>query len=200
MKQIFLRLAIIAAACAVTLALALTTTGNPSLPEGTHTFRVLPAQPLPGGYPLENGITTHQHWTDHIFLQQVDVPNGPIFDLASNGEGLQVDKDYNFRTQGDQLRDNGYSLRLYKPHSLSSYFRQGGLGTVLFPLFGIEVIAFLTLLYLLPIQVAKFRSHNNYRSILVCTAFLGWTFLGWVGCLAWAMSDNVSSSVAVTQS
>lgn len=45
-------------------------------------------------------------------------------------------------------------------------------------------------LYALPGIVAINRKHNNANSITILNIFLGWTFLCWVICLAWAFSDN----------
>ena len=59
-----------------------------------------------------------------------------------------------------------------------------GLDTVL----GIGFAALLVWLYLLPWWVAKGRKHPNVYSIAVVNIFLGWTFVGWVICLAWSLS------------
>jgi hypothetical protein len=45
--------------------------------------------------------------------------------------------------------------------------------------------------YLLPSIVANNRYHKNINSIFIINLFLGWTLLGWVICLAWALSSNV---------
>jgi len=55
----------------------------------------------------------------------------------------------------------------------------------------ILLIAFAALLvwiYLLPWWVTKGREHPNVYSIAVVNIFLGWTFIGWVVCLAWSLS------------
>lgn len=46
------------------------------------------------------------------------------------------------------------------------------------------VIAFL---YFVPWFIAVFRKHRNAGSILVIDLFLGWTLIGWVVALAWAV-------------
>lgn len=52
--------------------------------------------------------------------------------------------------------------------------------------------AFIALaLYLLPAMVARDRRHSAMNSICVVNLFLGWTFIGWVLCLAWAMGPSV---------
>lgn len=49
---------------------------------------------------------------------------------------------------------------------------------------GLALIA----LYMLPAMIASLRSHHNTMSIGIVNAFLGWTVLGWIVCLAWAAS------------
>ena len=43
-------------------------------------------------------------------------------------------------------------------------------------------------LYFLPAIIANSRKHHNSGPILVINLLLGWTFLGWVGALVWALS------------
>lgn len=43
------------------------------------------------------------------------------------------------------------------------------------------------LIYFLPYQIAKSRDHRNVTSILILNVFFGWTLLGWVGALCWAI-------------
>jgi hypothetical protein len=50
--------------------------------------------------------------------------------------------------------------------------------------FGVIVL----LIYFLP-SIAG-RKHPHAGGIFVINLFLGWTFLGWVGALAWAMSGT----------
>jgi hypothetical protein len=45
-------------------------------------------------------------------------------------------------------------------------------------------------LYFLPAIVANNRKHPNSGPILVINLLLGWTFLGWVGALVWALSST----------
>ena len=49
-------------------------------------------------------------------------------------------------------------------------------------------------LYFLPAILARHREHPNVTSIVVVNAFLGWTFLGWVLALAWAVGPVRRSS------
>jgi hypothetical protein len=43
-------------------------------------------------------------------------------------------------------------------------------------------------LYFCPTVVAQSRDHPSRTSITVLNVLLGWTFIGWVGTLAWAYS------------
>jgi ABC-type transport system involved in cytochrome c biogenesis permease component len=51
---------------------------------------------------------------------------------------------------------------------------------------GVLMVA--TLLYLLPSFIAFSRGHNNRVAIAVLNVLVGWTFLGWVGALVWALT------------
>jgi multisubunit Na+/H+ antiporter MnhB subunit len=44
--------------------------------------------------------------------------------------------------------------------------------------------------YLLPSLVAANRKHANETAIVALNILLGWTFLGWVIALVWALTDN----------
>ncbi|WP_250482079.1 superinfection immunity protein [Caballeronia sp. NCTM5] len=44
------------------------------------------------------------------------------------------------------------------------------------------------LLYFIPSFVAQSRRHHNTGAILALNIFLGWTFLGWVAALVWALT------------
>lgn len=45
--------------------------------------------------------------------------------------------------------------------------------------------------YFIPFIVAKYRGHKQSLAIFMLTLFTGWTFIGWVGALVWACTDNV---------
>ena len=59
-----------------------------------------------------------------------------------------------------------------------------------------EVIGFLLMfvfaaaLYFLPMFVAVKRDHRNTAAIAILNLFLGWTLLGWVVSLVWAVADD----------
>ena len=46
------------------------------------------------------------------------------------------------------------------------------------------------IVYFLPTWIANSRSHKNNASIFVVNLFLGWTLLGWVIALAWALKND----------
>jgi hypothetical protein len=43
-------------------------------------------------------------------------------------------------------------------------------------------------IYALPTMVALERGHHQAVPIIILNAFLGWTFVGWVGAFAWSTS------------
>jgi len=45
-------------------------------------------------------------------------------------------------------------------------------------------------IYFIPAIVAHYKEHTKESSIMVVNLFLGWTFLGWVIALAWAVSES----------
>lgn len=48
--------------------------------------------------------------------------------------------------------------------------------------------------YFLPTLIASRRSHHQLGAIIVVNLFFGWTFIGWVICLAWAVSATRNST------
>lgn len=46
-------------------------------------------------------------------------------------------------------------------------------------------------IYLIPSVIACIRKAKRALGIFILNLFLGWTLLGWVGALVWAVSDNV---------
>jgi len=46
------------------------------------------------------------------------------------------------------------------------------------------------ILYMIPGGIARLVNHKKRNSIVVINLFLGWTVIGWVICLAWAVSGN----------
>jgi len=54
---------------------------------------------------------------------------------------------------------------------------------------GVAVILVGVGVYFAPTVVARARGHNNLAPIVVVNLFLGWTLVGWVIALAWAVAD-----------
>jgi len=50
------------------------------------------------------------------------------------------------------------------------------------------------LVYFVPTFVAYKGQKQNRAAILVLNVFLGWTLLGWVGALIWAMVSPIQST------
>lgn len=46
-------------------------------------------------------------------------------------------------------------------------------------------------LYMIPTFIAILRGHNNVLPICIVNFFFGISVVGWLGCLAWAFSDNI---------
>lgn len=49
------------------------------------------------------------------------------------------------------------------------------------------VFAIIAILYFIPIITAILNDHKQCMAIAVLNIFLGWTFIGWVFALVWAL-------------
>ena len=58
------------------------------------------------------------------------------------------------------------------------------------PAFFLPIFGFGFVLYFLPAIVAFARSKRDAGSILVLNIFLGWTAIGWVIALIWAVKED----------
>jgi heme/copper-type cytochrome/quinol oxidase subunit 3 len=55
----------------------------------------------------------------------------------------------------------------------------------------------LFVIYFVPSFIAKSRDHHNAGAIFALNLFLGWTFIGWVASLVWALTaTRTAGSVA----
>ena len=63
--------------------------------------------------------------------------------------------------------------------------------TVLVLRFGGAALIFGALIYFVPAMVAFGRWHRQRLAILTLNALSGWTFLGWIGSLVWACTNDV---------
>ena len=61
---------------------------------------------------------------------------------------------------------------------------------------GMIAFAASLLVYFLPSIIADRRSLQNTLSIFCLNFFLGWTFIGWVIALCWAVSGTAARRVA----
>lgn len=51
----------------------------------------------------------------------------------------------------------------------------------------LAIIFLFLVVYFLPWLIAKKRKHKNSDAILLLNLFLGWTLIGWLGSLIWAV-------------
>lgn len=54
--------------------------------------------------------------------------------------------------------------------------------------FATLLLIFFLFLYFFPTIVAAKRQHRSAGAVFVLNLFLGWTFLGWVAALVWALT------------
>lgn len=59
---------------------------------------------------------------------------------------------------------------------------------------GFILLLIILLVYLFPCLVACFRHHINSNSIIVLNLFLGWTLIGWVVSLSWALTNDTKGA------
>lgn len=57
---------------------------------------------------------------------------------------------------------------------------------------GIIVLAFLLMVYFLPWIIANHRCHYKQTAIFFLNIFLGWTLIGWVAALVWALANPLA--------
>lgn len=66
----------------------------------------------------------------------------------------------------------------------------------LFVLFGILILA---AIYFAPSVVAIMRKRDNFAAIFALNFFLGWSLIGWVVSLVWALSNEQKQQTIVIQ-
>lgn len=57
------------------------------------------------------------------------------------------------------------------------------------------VVMILVATYFVPTYIARRRGHHNATAILALNILLGWTFLGWVVAVVWALMKPAPTSV-----
>lgn len=60
---------------------------------------------------------------------------------------------------------------------------------------GAVVALVLLCVYFVPTIVASSRRHADRNAILVLNLFLGWTFVGWVIALVWAVKSKPTNNL-----
>jgi hypothetical protein len=53
---------------------------------------------------------------------------------------------------------------------------------------GFILLSLVTLIYFAPSIIADRKHKRNVAAIFIVNIFLGWTFIGWVVCLAWSLT------------
>jgi hypothetical protein len=61
----------------------------------------------------------------------------------------------------------------------------------LLPAFFLPFFGFGFVMYFLPSIIALVRSKRDITAILLLNLFLGWTFIGWVVALVWAVKTDI---------
>lgn len=60
---------------------------------------------------------------------------------------------------------------------------------------GILMLIVLVLIYFIPSIIVCNNDHKNLEGVMILNLFLGWTFIGWVIALIWAVSNNEETSI-----
>lgn len=56
------------------------------------------------------------------------------------------------------------------------------------------LLCLFAVLYILPGSLAHKRAHRNWIPIMILNVFLGWTLIGWIAALMWAVSYQPPSN------
>ncbi len=56
-------------------------------------------------------------------------------------------------------------------------------------------LLFIVAIYLIPIFIAHSRKLEKRTSLTVISILLGWTFVGWIVCIAWAILGKASAKI-----
>jgi Superinfection immunity protein len=63
--------------------------------------------------------------------------------------------------------------------------------THLLPAFFLPFVNFVFIMYFLPSIIALARSKRDIAGIILLNFFLGWTMIGWIVALIWAVKTDV---------
>lgn len=69
----------------------------------------------------------------------------------------------------------------------------------IFGMFFLPFFGFGFVMYFLPFIIALARSKRDLLSIFLLNFFLGWTFIGWIVALVWALKSDAPPVVIVRQ-
>lgn len=64
---------------------------------------------------------------------------------------------------------------------------------------GIAIIVFVAFMYMLPTYVASKKGHHNQQAIMWLNILAGWTGIGWLIALIWALTTNAPVIVVQTK-
>lgn len=97
-------------------------------------------------------------------------------------------------SESAQVKHTSSSVAITKHESssVSSYSAFKGIT------FGIIFILLSIIIYFLPSIIAMRRKHRNAVAIFVLNFFLGWSFLGWLGALIWALLKDKNTNIEKT--
>ncbi|MCK9363479.1 MAG: superinfection immunity protein [Syntrophales bacterium] len=60
-------------------------------------------------------------------------------------------------------------------------------------------LLFILAIYLVPTFIAHRRKHEKRTMLTIINIFLGWTFIAWVACIAWAIWGKSSKKIFTGQ-
>jgi hypothetical protein len=55
---------------------------------------------------------------------------------------------------------------------------------------GLVLLIIMGLIYFIPSIIANNRNHRQFTAIFLLNLLLGWTFIGWVAALIWAVTND----------
>lgn len=64
----------------------------------------------------------------------------------------------------------------------------------------VVILLIIVIPYFLPAIIAFSKNRHNKSAVLILNIFLGWTFIGWVVALVWAVSNKNTQQIIVNNS
>ena len=59
------------------------------------------------------------------------------------------------------------------------------------------IVIVIIFVYFLPSIIASSREHHNSTALFFANLFFGWTFIGWVVCLIWALTNKSEDTTII---